>query len=232
VVYDPTFGYELAVIIHDGLRRMFVEQENVFYYITVMNENYPQPALPANVEAGILKGGYLLQAGRPASTRATLLGSGTILREVIAAAKILENDYGIPADVYSVTSFSELRREALETERWNLLHPEQAAKVPYVRSLLGSAQEGPVIAATDYVRNVPDQIRQWVGPHYVTLGTDGFGRSDARAALRRHFEVDRQHIAVAALKALADQGKVDQATVAGAMRALGIDATKPAPWKV
>jgi pyruvate dehydrogenase E1 component len=230
-VYDPTFAYELAVIIHDGLRRMYVEQQNLFYYITVMNENYPQPALPAGVEAGILKGGYLLQAGGRGKNRATLIGSGTILREALAAAKILENDYGIPADVFSITSFSELRREALEVERWNLLHPTEAQKLPYVSTLFKD-REGPVIAATDYVRSVPDQIRQWVGARYLTLGTDGFGRSDSRAALRRHFEVDRSHIAIAALKALADEGKVDQETVTGAMRALGIDPAKPAPWKV
>jgi pyruvate dehydrogenase E1 component len=183
------------------------------------------------VEAGILKGAYPLQLGGRGKVRASLLGSGTILREALAAAQILENDYGVPADVFSVTSFSELRREALEAERWNLLHPTEAARVPYVQQLLKD-REGPVIAATDYVRNVPDQIRQWVGGRYVTLGTDGYGRSDARAALRKHFEVDRNYIAVAALKALADEGKVDQATVVGAIKALGIDPSKPVPWKV
>jgi len=231
IVYDPTFAYELAVIIQDGLRRMFVEQENVFYYITVMNENYSQPALPKSVEAGILKGGYLLQVGGRGKVRATLLGSGTILREALAAAQILENDYGVPADVFSITSFSELRREALEVERWNLLHPSEPARIPYVQQLFHD-REGPVIAATDYVRTVPDQIRQWVGGRYVSLGTDGYGRSDSRAALRRHFEVDRHYIAVAALKSLADEGKVDLKTVAGAMKALGIDPSKPVPWKV
>ena len=231
VSYDPTFAYELAVIVHDGMRRMFVDQENVFYYITVMNENYAQPAIPKGVEAGILKGAYLLQIGGRGRVRATLLGSGTILREAQAAAQILENDYGVPADVFSVTSFSELRREALEVERWNLLNPTEPARVPYVEQLLKD-REGPVIAATDYVRTVPDQIRQWVGGRYVTLGTDGYGRSDSRAALRRHFEVDRNYIAVAALKALADEGKVDEKTVTGAMQALGIDPSKPVPWKV
>jgi pyruvate dehydrogenase E1 component len=231
VGYDPTFAYELAVIVQDGMRRMYVNQENVFYYITVMNENYAQPALPKGVEAGILKGAYLLQTGSRGKVRATLLGSGTILREAQAAAKILENDYGVPADVYSVTSFSELRREAIEIERWNMLHPGETARVPYVEQLLKD-REGPVIAATDYMRVVPDQIREWVGGRYVTLGTDGYGRSDSRAALRKHFEVDRNYIAVAALKALADEGKVDQKTVIGAMQKLGIDPSKPVPWKI
>ncbi len=210
---------------------MYAEQERVFYYITVMNENYAQPALPAGVEAGILAGGYLLQIGSRGKVRATPLGSGTILRECLAAAKILENDYGIPADVLSVTSFSELRREALECERWNLLHPSEEPRTPYVRQML-KGREGPVIAATDYMRTVPDQIRQWVEGRYVTLGTDGFGRSDSRAALRRHFEVDRNYIAVAALKALADESRVDRATVEKAIKALGIDPAKPVPWKV
>jgi pyruvate dehydrogenase E1 component len=231
VAYDPTYAYELAVIIHDGMRRMYVDQENIFYYLTVMNENYPQPALPKGVEEGILKGGYLLQSGGRGKVRATLLGSGTILRECLAAAKILENDYGIPADVFSITSFSELRREALEAERWNLLNPTESARVPYVEALL-KEHAGPVVAATDYMRTVPDQIREWVGGRYITLGTDGFGRSDSRAALRKHFEVDRNYIALAALKGLADEGKVDRATLTGAMKALGVDPSKPVPWKV
>jgi pyruvate dehydrogenase E1 component len=231
VAYDPTFAYELAVIVHDGMRRMYVDQENIFYYITVMNENYQQPALPKGAEEGILKGAYLLQNGGRGKVRTTLLGSGTILRECLAAAKILENDYGVPADVFSVTSFSELRKEALEIERWNLLHPTEAGRVPYIQTLLKDRAD-PIVAATDYVRNVPDQIRQWVGGRYVTLGTDGYGRSDSRAALRKHFEVDRNYIVVAALKALADEGKVDQATVTSAMQALGVDPSKPVPWKV
>ncbi|HEY4214417.1 MAG TPA: pyruvate dehydrogenase (acetyl-transferring), homodimeric type [Steroidobacteraceae bacterium] len=231
VVYDPTYAYELAVIVQDGMRRMYVDQENIFYYVTVMNENYVQPPMPKGVEAGILKGAYLLQSGGKGKVRATLLGSGTILREVLAAAQVLEKDYGVPSDVYSVTSFSELRREALEVERSNMLHPTEAQKVPYVQQLLKD-RDGPVIAATDYMRNVPDQIRQWVGGRYVTLGTDGFGRSDSRAALRKHFEVDRNHIVVASLKALADEGKVDRATVVKAIKALGVDPSKPVPWKV
>jgi pyruvate dehydrogenase E1 component len=231
LVYDPAYAYELAVIIHDGMRRMYAEQESIFYYITVMNENYAQPAMPAGVEQGILNGAYLLQIGGRGKVRATLLGSGTILRECVAAAQILEDDYGIPADVLSVTSFSELRREALECERWNLLHPAEAARVPYVQQLLKD-REGAVIAATDYMRTVPDQIRQWVRGPYLTLGTDGFGRSDSRAALRRHFEVDRNYIALAALKALADEGRVVETTVTAAIKALGIDPAKPVPWKV
>jgi pyruvate dehydrogenase E1 component len=231
VAYDPAYAYELAVIIQDGMRRMYVEQESIFYYITVMNENYPQPALPQGSEAGILKGAYLLRAGGKGKLRTTLLGSGTILRECLEAAKILEADYGVRADVFSVTSFSELRREALECERWNLLHAAESPRAPYVQQCLKDAQ-GPFVAATDYMRTVPDQIRQWVPGRYVSLGTDGFGRSDSRAALRRHFEVDRNYIAVAALKALADEGKVETAVVTAAMKALGVDPAKPVPWKV
>jgi pyruvate dehydrogenase E1 component len=231
IAYDPAYAYELAVIIHDGLRRMYAEQQRVFYYLTVMNENYPQPPMPPGVEQGILNGAYLLQIGGRGKVRATLLGSGTILRECLAAAKILEDNYGIPADVLSVTSFSELRREALECERWNLLHPGETARVPYVRQLLKD-REGPVIAATDYMRTVPDQIRQWVAGRYLTLGTDGFGRSDSRAALRSFFEVDRNYIVIAALKALADEKRVDGKTVSGAIKALGVDPERPVPWKV
>ena len=230
IAYDPTYAYELAVIIHDGLRRMFAERESVFYYLTVMNENYAQPPMPPGVEQGILNGAYLLQIGGRGKVRATLLGSGTILRECLAAAKILEDNYGIPADVLSVTSFSELRREALECERWNLLHPGKTPRVPYIRALLKD-REGPVIAATDYMRTVPDQIRQWVGGRYVTLGTDGFGRSDSRAALRSFFEVDRNYIVIAALKALADEKRVDGKTVSEAIKALGVDPERPVPWK-
>jgi pyruvate dehydrogenase E1 component len=237
VVYDPTFAYELAVIVQDGMRRMFVDQENIFYYISVMNENYQQPALPKGAEAGILKGAYLLKNGGLKSggtgrkIRATLLGSGTILREAQAAAQMLESDYGVATDVFSVTSFNELRREALEVERWNMLNAGEPARVPYVQQLLKD-REGPVIAATDYMRIVPDQIRQWVGTRYVTLGTDGYGRSDSRAALRKHFEVDRNYIVVAALKSLADEGKVQPKTVTEAMKKLGIDPSKPVPWKI
>ena len=227
--YDPTYAYELAVIIHDGLKRMYVDGEGVFYYISVMNENYAQPALPAGVESGVVSGGYRLRTGGKGKVRSTLLGSGTILREVLAAADLLETQFKIPVDVYSVTSFSELRREALDCERWNLLHPAEPPRVPYVQTLLAE-QRSPIVAATDYIRTVPDQIRQWVPGAYVTLGTDGFGRSDARAPLRRHFEVDRNFIALAALKALADEDQIDRRTVVEALRQLGIDPAKPNPF--
>jgi pyruvate dehydrogenase E1 component len=232
IAYDPAYGYELAVIIRDGMRRMYVEQENVFYYITTMNENYPQPALPPQAEAGILKGAYRVRtAVKGGKLRATLLGSGTILLECLAAAEMLEADYGVRAEVFSVTSFSELRREALECERWNLLHPGEPVRVPYVRECFAEAK-GPIVASTDYMRAVADQIRQWLPGRYVSLGTDGFGRSDSRAALRQHFEVDRNYITVATLKALADDGKVEPAVVTGAMAKLGVSGDKPVPWKV
>ncbi len=231
VAYDPTFAYELAVIVQDGLRRMFAEQEKIFYYITCMNENYVQPAMPPGVQQGILKGMYLLQIGGRGKVRVNLMGSGTILREVLAAAEILEKDYGVPADVFSVTSFNELRRDALDAERWNMLNPAKSPRTSYLRECLAD-RKGPFIAATDYLKTVPDQVRQWVPGRYVVLGTDGYGRSDARGALRRFFEVDRHYIAVAALKALSDEGKIDVATVTGAMKTFGIDPKKPNPLTV
>ena len=226
--YDPAYAYELAVIIHDGMQRMYVEHQNIFYYISVMNENYLQPAMPAGSEAGILKGAYLIKEGGKGKLRTTLLGSGTILREVIGAAEILEKDYKVASDVFSVTSFSELRREALEVERHNLLQPAAAARTPYVQQLF-TGRDTPIIAATDNMRLVPDQIRQWIGSRYVTLGTDGFGRSDGRAALRSHFEVDRRFIVLAALKALADEGKIEKAMLTQAIAKLGIDPGKADP---
>ena len=226
--YDPTYAYELAVIIQDGMQRMYVQNESVFYYISVMNENYPQPPLPAGAEAGIVKGGYLLKGGGEGKLRATLLGSGTILRECLAAAELLEQQYGVMTDVFSITSFSELRREALECERWNLLHPAEPPRVPFVQTLL-AGRDGALVAATDYVRNVPDQIRPWLAQPYVTLGTDGFGRSDARAELRQHFEVDRNFIALAALRSLADAKRIERNTVIAAVTKLGIDADKADP---
>jgi pyruvate dehydrogenase E1 component len=231
VAYDPTYAYELAVIVQDGLRRMVEEQENVFYYVTCMNENYAQPAMPPGVQEGILKGMYLLHIGGRGKVRANLLGSGAILREVLAAAEILEQEFGVPADVFSVTSFAELRREALDVERWNLLHPGETPRVPYVRQCLGG-HPGPFVAATDYMRTVPDQVRQWVPGRYQVLGTDGYGRSDSRAALRGFFEVDRRWIALAALKALADDGMLDVATVASAIARFHIDPDKPNPVTV
>jgi pyruvate dehydrogenase E1 component len=163
--------------------------------------------------------------------RATLLGSGSILRECLAAAALLERDYKVPVDVFSVTSFSELRREALACERWNLLHPGETARVPHVKECL-AARDGPIVAATDYMRTVPDLIRQWAGPRYITLGTDGYGRSDSRAALRKHFEVDSNFIVFVALKALADEGKIDGATLSAAMTKLGINPASPDPWTI
>jgi pyruvate dehydrogenase E1 component len=228
VAYDPCFAFELAVIMQDGLRRMYAEQESVFYYITCMNENYAHPAMPPGVEQGILSGMYLLHIGGRGKVRATILGSGTILREALAAAELLESDFGVPADVFSVTSYSELRRDALDCERANLLHPEAPPRVPYVRQCLGD-RKGPVVAASDYMKTVPDQIRQWVPGRFTVLGTDGYGRSDSRAALRHFFEVDRHWIAVAALRSLADEGRVDAATVVAAMKKFGIDPSKPNP---
>ncbi len=231
VAYDPTYAYELAVIVQDGLRRMYHDQESVFYYITCMNENYAHPAMPAGAAQGILHGMYLLQTGGNGKVRVTLFGSGTILREVVAAAAILEKDYGVPADVYSVTSFSELRRNALSIARWNMLHPNETQQQNYVQQTLAGC-EGPFIAATDYMKTVADQIRQWVPGPYTALGTDGFGRSDSRAELRRFFEVDRHYVVVASLKALADAGKIDKKTVSKAMQAFGIDPEKSNPLTV
>jgi pyruvate dehydrogenase E1 component len=230
ISYDPTFNYELAVIIHEGMRRMQVEQENIFYYITAMNENYPHPPMPKGVEEGIIKGMYLLSnAGRKA-LRVQLLASGAILREVIAAAELLREDFNVDADIWSVTSFNELKREAQETDRYNLLHPESVARVSYVQRCL-AGRKGPCIAATDYIKNYADQVRAYVPGRYMVLGTDGFGRSDTRERLRRHFEVDRRYVAVAALKALADEGEIEPARVAEAIARYGIDTDKPNPLK-
>jgi pyruvate dehydrogenase E1 component len=236
VSYDPTFAYELAVIIQDGLRRMYDVQEDVYYYITVMNENYPHPEMPADAEQGILKGMYLFRAGdrtegEHSGLRVQLLGSGTILREVIAAAEILEKEYGITADIWSVTSFNELRREALDVTRWNMLHPAEPAKLSYVGSCLKD-HDGPVVAATDYMKIFADQIREFVPGRYKVLGTDGFGRSDTREKLRQFFEVDRYYVTVAALKALAEEGKIPAEKVAQAISRFGIDPDKPNPVKV
>jgi pyruvate dehydrogenase E1 component len=231
VSYDPTYAYELAVIVQDGMRRMYQQQESIFYYITCMNENYAHPAMPAGTAEGILKGMYPLRSGGTAAIRATLFGSGTILREVLAAAELLEKDFGVSADVFSVTSFSELRRDALAVERWNLLHSAGPQRQAYITQALGD-REGPFVAATDYMKTVADQIRQWVPGRYAVLGTDGFGRSDSRAELRRFFEVDRHYVVIATLKALADDGKVDKKLVTDAMKTFGIDPEKPNPLTV
>jgi pyruvate dehydrogenase E1 component len=229
--YDPAFAYELAVIIQDGMRRMYQEQENVFYYITVMNENYLQPAIPEGVEEGIRRGIYRFRQGGKHKQRMQLLGSGTILREVIAAAELLENDFGVSADVWSVTSFNELRRDGLAAERWNLLHPEQPPRNCYVADQL-DGQPGPVVAATDYIRSYADQIRPFIQARYRVLGTDGFGRSDMRSQLRKFFEVNRYYVVIAALKALSDEGSIEPKVVSEAMRKFRIDPEKPSPTTV
>ncbi len=232
VSYDPTFAYEVAVIVHDGLRRMMHEQEDVFYYITLMNENYPHPALPEAAREGIIRGMYrLVDAGAAKGPRVQLMGSGTILREVIAAGELLGSDWGVAADVWSCPSFNELRREGMATTRWNMLHPTDKPRLTYVEQCLAGTK-GPIVAATDYVRGFADQIREFVPRRYRVLGTDGFGRSDSRENLRRFFEVDRHYVALAALRALAEDGEVPAAKVAEAIKKYGIDPAKPAPWTV
>ena len=229
--YDPTYAYELAVIIHDGLRRMYVNNEDIYYYITVMNENYEHPPMPAGVEDGIIRGMYLLKKGGAKKLKVQLLGSGTILREVIAAADLLRDDFGVDADIWSVTSFNALRLYALDARRWNMMHPESKPRLTYVEKCLQDSK-GPVIAATDYIRMYADGIREFIDKRYVVLGTDGFGRSDTRAKLRHFFEVNRYYIAVAALKALADDGEIEMKTVSKAVKQYGIDPDKPNPVRV
>ena len=210
------------------MRRMFADQEDVFYYVTAMNENYTHPAMPEGVEEGIIKGLYQFSKGGKQKTRVQLLGSGTILREVITAAELLEKDWGISADVWSATSFTELAREARDCDRWNRLHPTEKARVPYVTQCL-EGNVGPVVAATDYIQSYPDQIRKWVPVRYEVLGTDGFGRSDTRAQLRKHFEVNSVNVVVAALKALADEGSISADKVVEAINKYGIDPEKTNP---
>ena len=232
VAYDPTFAYELAVIIQEGLRRMLKEQEDVFYYITLMNENYSHPAMPEGSREGILKGMYLFQQGGDSkSPRVQLLGSGTILREAIAAADLLKNDFGVDADVWSVPSFTELRREGLEVERWNMLHPTSPQRRSYVETCLAD-RRGPAVAVTDYIKAFADQIRPYVPRRYRVLGTDGFGRSDYRKRLRSFFEVDRYYVALAALKALADEEQIPASKVDAAIKKYSIDPEKPNPVAV
>lgn len=231
VSYDPTFAYELAVIIQSGLQRMYEKQENIFYYITAMNESYTHPPMPEGAQEGIVKGMYLFKEGSSHRLKVQLLGSGTILREVIAAGGLLAQDFGVTADIWSVPSFTELRREGLEVQRWNMLHPEAPPKLSYVTQCLQDRQ-GPVVAATDYIKTYADQIRAFVPKGYSVLGTDGFGRSDTRKQLRRFFEIDRFHITLAALKALADMGELPASTVAQALRKYDIDPDKANPTKV
>ncbi len=235
VSYDPTFAYEVVVIVRDGMRRMMVEQQDVYYYITLMNENYKQPAMPEGAEEGIVKGMYLFRDGGKAKAkdapRVQLMGSGTILNEVIAAADLLRDDFDVTSDIWSVTSFNELRRDGMSTERWNLLHPTETRRLPYIEACL-EGHAGPVIASTDYMRNFADQVREHIPRRYVTLGTDGFGRSDYRIKLREFFEVNRYYVVVAALKALADDGVIKPAKVEEAIKKYGLDTERPDPWTV
>ena len=237
ISYDPTFAYEVVAIVRDGMRRMYAEQEDVYYYITLMNENYTHPGMPEGSEAGILKGLYQLSDGGKTpkkGLRVQLMGSGTILREVMFAAELLKSDFGIASDVWSATSYNELRRDGMAAERWSRLHPTEPARKSHVEQCL-EGHDGPVIAATDYMRNYADQVREYVqaaGRRYTVLGTDGFGRSDYRRKLRRFFEVDRWHVVVAALKALADDGVIKHSVVAEAIAKYGLDAERAAPWTV
>jgi len=228
ISYDPTFTYEMAVIIQDGLKRMYQDKEKVFYYITMGNENYHQPAMPKGCEEGIRRGMYLFQKGGKGKTRVQLLGSSVMLIEAIEAAAMLKKDWGVDADVWSCTSFTELRRDGIDCERWNTLHPDQEAKTPSVQQCLAK-QSGPAIASTDYMKSFADQIRPYIDRRYVCLGTDGYGRSDTRENLRHFFEVDRNWITVAALKALVDEGSLKADKVNEALKMYGLDAEKPNP---
>jgi len=230
VAYDPCFAYELAVIIHDGMHRMVQQQENVYYYITSMNENYVMPAMPEGVEDGIKKGMYPFSTdkAKKGEHKIQLFGSGTILREVIEAADLLKKDWKVSADVWSITSYNELAREAVDCERWNMLNPGKKARVPYITQQLKDCK-GPVVASSDYIRTVSNQVRQYVPATYTVLGTDGFGRSDTRKNLRRHFEINSFYVVVAALKTLADEGTIPASKVSDAIKKYGIDTKKPNP---
>lgn len=229
VSYDPTFAYEMAVIVHDGLKRMYEKHESVFYYITGMNENYHHPAMPEGVEKDLLKGLYLFKKSETnAKQRVQLLGSGTILLQVIAAAELLEKEFSIAADIWSATSFNELRKDMESVARYNRLHPLEKPRQNHVERCLAKAK-GPVIAATDYIKLYADQVRQAIKQPYHVLGTDGFGRSDSRAALRDFFEVDAKHIAYTAIKSLVDAGELPAQAAADAIKKLGIDANQADP---
>jgi pyruvate dehydrogenase E1 component len=232
VSYDPTFSYEMAVILREGLRRMHENKENVFYYITAMNENYSHPEKPTGCDEGILKGMYLFKENdNKGKTKVQLLGSGTILREIIAASKILSKDYGIDSDIWSVTSFNELRKEGMETERWNLLNPDKKKKKSYIEECL-EKRDGPIISATDYVRSFSDQIRPYTQKSFYSLGTDGFGRSDTRKNLRKFFEVDKEHIVAYTLSALAKEQLVASEEAEKAIKRFDIDKDKAFPTKL
>jgi pyruvate dehydrogenase E1 component len=229
--YDPTFQFEVAVILQYGMQRMLDEQQDEYFYLTLMNENYAHPEMPEGAAEGIIKGMYLLKdAGKPkkGELRVQLLGSGTILREAIAAAELLDKDFGVTADIWSCPSFNELRRDGFDAERWNRMHPEEKPRKAFVTQML-EGRQGPAIAATDYIRSFADQIRAFVPGHYTVLGTDGFGRSDTRANLRRHFEVDRYYIAHAAVAALAAEGKMAGKDVARAIKLYKIDVERMNP---
>jgi pyruvate dehydrogenase E1 component len=230
MAYDPAYAYETAVVVQDGIRRMYQEQEDVFYYITMYNENYAMPPMPEGCREAILKGLYLFRAADSATNRpcVQLLGSGPILREALRAQELLAEQFHVAADVWSATSFNQLRRDALECDRWNLLHPSEPARQPYVNSALNPA-EGPIIAATDYMKIVADQIAPWLSGRLYSLGTDGFGRSDNRAHLRRFFEVDAECIALAALHQLARNGKVPKEILPEAIAKLNLDPEKANP---
>jgi pyruvate dehydrogenase E1 component len=226
--YDPAYVYEIAVIVQDGMRRMYQEAEDRFYYITLYNEDYVMPQMPAGVEEGILRGIYKLRPAANGNAAVQLFGSGPILNETLRAQQILVEKYGVGADVWSVTSYNELRRDALAIERWNRLHPAEPQKQPHILQALQGAQ-GPIIAATDYMKAVPDQLAPWLADRLVTLGTDGFGRSDNRQHLRRHFEVNAESIAVSALSRLAREGKFDAQRAQNAFAELGVDTEKIDP---
>jgi pyruvate dehydrogenase E1 component len=229
ISYDPTFAYELAIIFQDGLRRMHDQQENIFYYLTTMNENYKHPAMPKNSEKGILKGMYLFKEfNNKGKTKVQLLGSGTILREMIAAAEILSKVYNIDSDVWSVTSFNELRKNGMTVERKNLLNPKEKPEMSYVEECL-SKREGPVIAASDYMRSFADQIRPYTSKAFYSFGTDGYGRSDSRKNLRKFFEVDKEHIVTYTLSALAKEQLVPSKYADEALKKYNIDKNKPMP---
>jgi len=232
ISYDPCYGYEMAVIIHDGMRRMFKENERVYYYLTAMNENYVHPPMPEGAEEGIIKGLYKLRTvGEEHKLRVRLLGGGVILREVEEAAEILSKEWNVGCDIYSVTSFNELARDGIDCERWNMLHPDDDQRMPYITELL-SDSDAPVISSTDYMKAYSDQVREYVNATFVTLGTDGYGRSDTREKLREFFEVDRRYVTVAALHGLALDGKLDTKSVAKAIQQYGIDPDKPNPATV
>jgi len=228
LTYDPAFAYEMAVIVNDGLRRMYQKGEGVFYYITMYNEDYAMPEMPKGVEEGILRGIYRYQAAPGGKASLQLFGSGPILNEALKAQTILAEKYSVQADVWSVTSYTELRREALATDRWNLLHPAEKEKQPYVLKVL-EGTEGPVVAASDYMKIVPDQLAPWLRERLVSLGTDGFGRSDNREYLRKHFEVSAESIVVAALSRLSREKKFDAKKAQKAFQELGVDPDKVDP---